>query len=94
MNNQQQKSFLSAGKATFTLHSTKTDVHYTFKVIKSDDGKLLWVRLLTDGDKYIYLGTVVLKNWEYKQTSRSQPGPLHGIMAWFFTGLKLDRLSS
>ena len=40
-------AFIFAGNATFTLVSVKTQVRYTYKLQKSDDGRVFFVRVLT-----------------------------------------------
>lgn len=95
MTNQQIMLFLLGGKATFTLESKKTGKHYTFKAVTSDNKKLIWISILTNGDEYIYLGTVFTTspNWIYKITAKSNPeNKLHSILDWFFKLLNSNHL--
>lgn len=48
--------FATAGDAVITLHSLKTDAHLTYRITESEDGKVRFVKLLTDGDRYVYVG--------------------------------------
>lgn len=57
-NSQDAKEYIFAGNATITLRSKKTDAHFTYKIRKSEDGKLFFVRLLVSPDEYQYLGCI------------------------------------
>lgn len=56
--------FVLAGNATLTLKSCKTERWYTYRVQQGSDrqtGKpapIWFVKVLTDGDKYVYLGMI------------------------------------
>ena len=101
MTNQQILTFLRGGHAHFTLESLKTGKHYSFQAIKSDTNKLLWISVLTDGDKYVYLGTVfyapvgMTPSLKYTVTKKSTLNPkLHTILAWFFDLLNKDKTNN
>lgn len=57
-NAQDARDFLFAGNATITLKSKKTDTHFTYKIRKSEDGKLFFVRLLVSPEEYRYLACI------------------------------------
>lgn len=52
--------FTLAGHATLTLKSLASGSHYTYRVSKSDDGRLWFVSVLVDGGDgtYAYLGII------------------------------------
>ena len=54
--------FMFAGKSVVTFLNTKTENKFTYKVSKSEDGKLFFVNVLSDtidGDKiYSYMGII------------------------------------
>jgi hypothetical protein len=68
MTNDNVKTFLRGGNATFTLESAKTGKHYTFKAVKAgisswSTGTVIFISLLTGSDNensYHYLGTLFL----------------------------------
>lgn len=77
-------AFAFAGKAIFTLVGKAG--RFTYKVGKSDDGKLFFVSLFTGSDNtdkyaYEYVGVVRtyqsadIKDWEFAQTSKSRITP-------------------
>ncbi len=55
---QAAQEYIFAGNATITLKSKKTDTHFTYKIRKSEDGKLYFVRLLVSPDEYRYLACI------------------------------------
>jgi hypothetical protein len=53
--------FATAGSSIFTIVSKKTQARFTFRMDKSDDGKIFFVKVLTGSDNtsdYTYLGTI------------------------------------
>jgi hypothetical protein len=77
-------AFAFAGKAIFTLVGKAG--RFTYKVAKSDDGKLYFVSLFTGSDNadkfaYEYVGIVRtyqsadVKDWEFEQTSKARITP-------------------
>jgi hypothetical protein len=55
------RRYIEAGRATITLRSQKTDVRRTYKIERSDDGKVRFVKLLTNPDNvngYSYMGFI------------------------------------
>jgi hypothetical protein len=48
--------FLLAGHATITLKSLATNAHFTYRISKADDADRWFVKVLTDGDQYVYAG--------------------------------------
>lgn len=62
------KTFITAGKARFTLRSKKTGTRFTYKVDASDDGAVHFVKVLTgpDNDKsYSFIGVLRDKGARY-----------------------------
>jgi hypothetical protein len=79
---EQQKQFVLAGNATFTVQNTNTGTRYTFKVCKAKDQDpaannartLHFVKLLTGSDNendYIYIGTI-FNGQEFRRTRTSK----------------------
>lgn len=53
--------FIEGGNSIVTLRSTKTGVRYTFRIRRSDDGKLFFVSFLTGSNNesdYSYVGII------------------------------------
>lgn len=74
MNNAAIKTFITAGRAVFTLESRKTGVHYTYKVERSSDGgDTLFAKVLTAPETYTYAG--ILTDRGVRQTKGSKIGP-------------------
>ena len=95
MTNQQIIKFLKAGRAVFTLESLKTGKHYTFKAGKNKGVDCIWISVLTDGDKYVYLGTIFIdtqNRMSYSATAKSPKNfTLHRVMEWFITLVEADK---
>jgi hypothetical protein len=77
-------AFVFAGKAIFTLVGKAG--RFTYKVSKSDDGKLFFVNLFTGSDNadkyaYEYVGIVRtyeqadIQKWEFEQTNKAKITP-------------------
>jgi len=97
MNNEQIKTFIRGGKATFTLESIKTGKHYTFranKVEKDDGGAVIFVSLLTAPEEYNYLGTIFVDadgGMVYRATAKSPDNPkLHAVVKFLLGNLNFD----
>lgn len=89
----QIRNFIRAGRATFTIESTKSGKHYTFHAAAKSDGSILWISALTGPDEYTYMGKLLPKSLEYRETPKSPPAHnLHGILRWFFLHLRNPRL--
>lgn len=85
------KDFMLAGKATFTLVSTKTGVRYTYRVRKAKDRELWFVSYLRGANNetdYSYLGIIIAGN--FKLTAKSVlPATSQPVVAisWFVARL-------
>ncbi len=59
---QYRKSFLTAGKALFTLHNTKTNNHFTYKVVRAKGVQNFYFVSVFNGTNndshYKYIGTL------------------------------------
>jgi Family of unknown function (DUF6011) len=68
-------SFVLAGDAILTLHSRKTDNHYTYRVREAKSGGIWFVQLLTGPDNtndYTYLGCLRGQPLEFALTKKSK----------------------
>lgn len=67
-------TFATAGNAIFTVKSGRTGEHMTFRIKRSDDGRVYFVGLLTGPDNtshYTYIGLFDLKQGQLKLTRKS-----------------------
>jgi len=69
--------FLQGGKATFTLQSLRTSVHFTYRMNESEDGKCFFVSVLTGPDNtsrasYSYLGYISAESGEFRSSRKSR----------------------
>lgn len=86
--------FMHAGNSTMTLVSRKTGTRFTYKIKKSDDGRLFFVSVLTGQDNesdYRYLGT--MRDGTYNHGRKSAIGidaPSNVAFTWFYR--QLDNL--
>jgi Family of unknown function (DUF6011) len=82
------KAYTIAGNATITLQSTKTGVHFTFKVRAAKDGDLHFVSLLSGQDNendYQYLG--IIREGRFTRTAKSRisaDAPSFKAFNWFW----------
>jgi len=97
MTNEQIRAFMKAGKATFTLESSQTGKHYTFRStrLKNDGGPvLMFISLLVAPDDYQYLGTIFVEHhgaFTYKETKKSPVNPkVHAVMRFLMGNLNFD----
>src|SRR5262245_51639808 len=93
MNNAEIKTFIFAGKATFTLESVKTGVHYTYKVTASNDGKAHFAKVLTSPETYTYAG--VLNQGGLRATRGSKIGaeaPSFKGLNWFMSNMDSEKV--
>lgn len=72
MNSAAIKTFITAGRAVFTLQSVKTNTHFTYKVEAAREGNTLFAKVLTGPDTYTYAG--ILTDRGVKQTKGSKIG--------------------
>lgn len=66
------RAFITAGRAVFTLQGR--DARYTFRINKSDDGRALFVGMLTGPDNtadYTYVGLLEARTGWLRLTKRS-----------------------
>ena len=56
------KAYLFAGKATITIKSLASGNHYTYRINKSFDGHVFFVKVLCDSDQYVYVGILRSKD--------------------------------
>jgi len=84
------ETFVLAGNATFTLRGKA--VRYTYRVRKSEDGKVHFVSVLAGPDNesdYVYVGR--LRNGEFALTAKSKLGEDSGpvrAFRWFWIALR------
>jgi uncharacterized metal-binding protein YceD (DUF177 family) len=64
--------YMLAGKATLTLLSQRTGQHYTYRVSASQDGQVSFVSILTDSDKYQYIGIIPGYSLAFRTTAKSR----------------------
>jgi hypothetical protein len=86
------RDFLLAGKSTVTLRSTKTQKRFTYRVRKSEDGRVWFVALLNGPDNessYGYIGIIRAgKTFEHGRKSKvAADAPSVKAFAWFFANL-------
>jgi hypothetical protein len=70
MNLENVKNFIYAGNATLTISSSKTGVHYTFKISSSEKEGMFFVSLLSGPDYYQYLGIILRGNFKLTKASK------------------------
>lgn len=86
------KRFILAGDATFTVLNTRSQGRYTFKVSKSEDGKVWFVGVLTGPDNYsdyAYMG--IVKDGAFFGTRKSRvskDAPSYKAFAWLWGRLE------
>ena len=81
--------FMLAGKATITIQSTETEVHYTYRITKANYNKVWFVSLLTSSDHYTYMG--IIRKGIFGTTAKSsysmETTPVKAFL-YFFNHLK------
>ena len=65
--------FITAGRAYFTLRSTKTGTRFTYKAKQPKDKSPIHFISVLDGHEYKYAG--MLKNGNFGQTAKSKVSP-------------------
>jgi hypothetical protein len=89
-------AFILAGNATFTLKSERTGTRFTYRVRKSEDGRVHFVSLMTGSDNessFQYLGTIRDRAYQHGRKSKigeSSPGAM--AFSWFHAHLQTNRL--
>lgn len=66
-------AFMLAGNATITLRSMKTQTRFTYRIRKSDDGRVHFVSLMTGTDNegsFRYIG--VIRSGEFATTRKTK----------------------
>jgi hypothetical protein len=69
LQNSDALKFMFAGKAIVTFLNTKTDNRFTFKLKQAKDSNLFFVSVLTDSERYTYIGTVIEGNYKHGKKS-------------------------
>ncbi len=84
--------FVQAGKAVVTLRSLKTGERFTYRIVRADDGKALFVHLLTGPDNeadFHYLGVVLIQpmvsTWRHGGLKSCVPVHAPANKAWAWT---------
>lgn len=90
--------YMLGGKATLTLRSKRTDTRFTYRIDKSDDGQVYFVRVLNGPDNnadYQFLGTIfpneLLGTHVFRHSRKSRIGadaPSVVAFAWTLGMLK------
>lgn len=88
--------FMWGGNAKFTLQSLATGTRYTYRVKKSDNGKLYFVGVLTGQDNendYPYLGHIYADSGEFvfakpEKAGVSRAAPSAAAFAWAYPRIK------
>ena len=92
------KTFMFAGNSRFTIKSLKTGVRFTYRVAKSDDGKLFFLSVLTGPDNmsdYTYLGTIRGDRFTHgRKSSIGIDAPSTTAFIWFWNQLVLNKFST
>ena len=98
-NKQDIVTFLTAGRAEFTLESNNTATHFTFKITKSDTHYRYFVNYLNGPDSYGYAGMInELTGLKFYTTQKSpkKDTPVIRAINWFINqldhGTKLDQV--
>jgi hypothetical protein len=63
--------YITGGCSRFTVESFKSGKHFTFQATKSDDGRVTFLKVLTDGDSWQYMG-LLQTNGSVKLTAKSR----------------------
>lgn len=88
-NPDQVKRFVLAGNARITIRSTKTGTRFTYRIRKSDDGKVWFVSLLNGADNdtsYVFFG-LIRDNRTFvhsRKSSITQDAPSAKAFHWFY----------
>lgn len=88
-------TFLSAGKARFTLVSKATGVRFTYRVRAAKDGRIYFVSVMTGPDNehsFTYLGTLTpdgLQFWHGRKSPILTSAPCAQAFAWFHRSVVL-----
>ncbi|MDR0462843.1 MAG: DUF6011 domain-containing protein [Pseudomonadales bacterium] len=89
-NEESIKHFLFKGEVIFTLRSTKSGKHWTFKIKrKNDNEKIYYVKLMLMYQDFAYLGKIVASG-KYCITANSELDKNHMsqiVFQWFFDDL-------
>jgi Family of unknown function (DUF6011) len=91
--------FVLGGKATLTVKSLRSGTRFTYRVRKSDDGRITFVQLLVGSDNetsYKYLGHIFTSG-DYRYGRKSKIGedsPGAKAFNWVYSKLKTNELPS
>lgn len=87
------RRFMTAGKATVTFVSTRTQARFTYRLRLSDDKRLYFVNVLTGNDNessFSYLGHMFVDSmvyWHGKKSKISREAPSAKAFAWVWQQL-------
>jgi hypothetical protein len=90
------RAFALAGNATFTLVSTKSGTRFTYRIRKSEDGKLAFVHVMTGPDNenaFQYLGYIRDGRYQHGALKArvTADAPSAKAFSWFHVLLSGDR---
>jgi len=96
----QALKFMWGGNAKFTLESRATGTRYTYRIRKSDNGKLYFVGVLTGPDNetdYPYLGHIYADSGEFvfakpEKAGVSRNAPSAAAFAWAYPRIKAGKI--
>lgn len=89
-------NYIYGGNATFTVQSAKTGTRFTYKIQKSEDGKVFFVSVLTGTDNtkdYTHMGLINQDGvlFKTKKSSISQDAPSFRALAWVLNQIKQNK---
>lgn len=90
--------FVLAGNAKFTIVSKATGTRFTYRVKRSDDGKVRFVSLMNGPDNessYAFFGTI-FQDGKFRHSHKARMGadaPAAKAWAWFWSNLQKHHLS-
>lgn len=99
MTNEQIKTFLTAGRAVFTLKSRKSGQHFTYKITKKEAANVVYfVSVLRGSDEWTYMG-MLMTNPRYPvrvmKTQNSKvdlEAPSFKAINWYLRNLEHDQI--
>lgn len=85
-------TFVKAGRAVFTITSTKTRTRFTYKMTKKENEDMYFIKV-RNSHEYIYLG--YYKNGRYltsKKSFQSESGKEHNAIEFFLNHIENEQL--
>jgi hypothetical protein len=93
MNAAQIKTFITAGKAVFTLQSVKSGTHFTYRLSSPKGKDVVFANVLTSPDVYTYAGLVASDRLVPTKASKIGPNaPSFKALDWFLRNLDSDQV--